>query len=1132
VNNVFALHGLWRADQRLALWAEGPPAQEGPHARPWHPFAVATGLLAKLLGGVGTALEWLVSARAVHGTAELLLPSHTGGPAPSPELAFPGDRRAGAELLAWRVPALVFEPVEAAQLLGELYNPHRPFLPTELPDLGTIDVPYGGSLRWLTSVHDLAWRMVGQGQLLPVLVTEDGLPHARWRPAPDAAHWEEITALTAAIPPACRAEVVPDPAPAHASAPPEPEQSAAGSAEPGRPARNASEIGDQPEGRPEADRRRSLTSVRYAWPQGSRRLGRTGRARQGGRPGSAVTSELLDAMVDCEARAALEDQPSLLGSGRKKGAATTAAERWLSALSSASGAIEESDPRELADLRATLAAWHRSEAEARPRLRTCFRLVEPVGTAAHDDEVWRLEFLLQAVDEPSLLVKAADVWTSGPALRALEQKVDRPREMLLADLGRAAHHYPVVQRALRSIRPSRLDLDRDMALEFLREAAPALAADGFGVLLPSWWQRPARVGLALHARAVDPGLVRGESRLPKESLTSFSWRVSVGDETLTDRELADLASAKQPLVRIRGQWMEVNPDQIRAAARFLAMHDDPEMSAAEVVRAALDPDVRFGGLPVTSVVADGRVGELLAGGLELDPVTMPGDFGTTLRPYQERGVAWLDLLSRLGLGAVLADDMGLGKTVQTLALLAAEHHRRQASHPTEHASPTRRKPRSTRVAAETTDEGPTLLICPMSLVGNWQREAARFTPSLRVHVHHGPGRPSGEDLRKAIDGADLVITTYGLVQRDFASLSETRWRRIVADEAQHIKNSATRQARAVRALTARHRIALTGTPVENRLGEFHAILDFANPGLFGSHARFKELYSLPIERTGSIRATEALRRRTRPLVLRRLKTDPAIVNDLPSKQEMTVLCNLTAEQAALYRAVVTDLLDGVMTTSDESRTGRVLASLSKLKQICNHPAQFLKEPGPGARFSARSGKVAQLEEILQEALAEGDKVLCFTQFAEFGHLLARYLPKRLGTEVLFLHGATPRQARERMVERFQKPGGPSVFLLSLKAGGTGLNLTAANQVVHIDRWWNPAVEEQATDRAFRIGQRRDVQVRKLVSVGTLEERIDAMIETKRSLAETTVGVGEGWLADLSTDALHELIDLASDAVSE
>ncbi len=460
-------------------------------------------------------------------------------------------------------------------------------------------------------------------------------------------------------------------------------------------------------------------------------------------------------------------------------------------------------------------------------------------------------------------------------------------------------------------------------------------------------------------------------------------------------------------------------------------------------------------------------------------------------------------MDRLGLGACLADDMGLGKTVQLLALEA--------------------------LARSAGSRGPTLLVCPMSVVGNWQREATRFAPSLRVHVHHGVSRLSGAALVDEVGGHDLVITTYPLAARDSTVLREIRWDRVVLDEAQNIKNSASRQAKAVRGLSARQRIALTGTPVENRLAELWSVMDFTNPGVLGSLSTFRARFAVPVERDGDTDAAARLRRITGPFVLRRVKTDPAIISDLPDKIEMKQLCNLTAEQASLYQAVVDDMLARIDNSEAMERRGLVLATMSKLKQVCNHPAQLL---GDGSALPGRSGKLLRLEEILESVLAEGDKALCFTQFAGFGGMLVPHLSARFDTEVLFLHGGTPKKARDAMVQRFQSEDGPSIFLLSLKAGGTGLTLTAANHVIHLDRWWNPAVEDQATDRAFRIGQRRDVQVRKLTCIGTLEEKIDRMIEDKKALAQLVVGSGETWLTELSTRELRDLIALDAEAIGE
>jgi superfamily II DNA or RNA helicase len=1131
---VWVLHGLWQADRRLALWAEdGLPHEDGR-------YGTEASVVRQLLGAVGPGLEWLVG-EAVEGETALLLPVTADGlVVASPELIAPrtdtpapgrpgagrsaagrsvsggaGERAVAVGLERRRVPALLFTASEAAQLLGELYDPQHAVLQPELPGTGLVEAPYGASLRWLTQVHDLAWRLVGRGRVLPALDlpapdapaapsapalgTGGGAARARWTPALDGAARREAAALAADCPPVCRAEA---------------------------------------------------------------RLGKAGleAADETAAPtGAALVEDLLVALVDGEVRAVLAEHPSLLPHtrGRLRPAAT-AAERWLVALTSENAQFSNADPTELTVLQGRLAGWYRSATDLRGPLRLGFRLVEPFGdenlapdtvhpSGASDADRWRLELSLQVVDEPSVLVEAADLWADGPAAGPLRRLVDRPEAAFVAELERAVRCCPELESALLAQRPHGLDLDRAGALAFLRDAAPVLAEAGFGVLLPAWWQRPPTLGLALTARTattVQAGVVGQQSLVGREDLVEFRWQAALGGEPLTEAEMLELAAGKRALVRVRGQWFEADRARIAAAAAFLAEQDQQLaglMPAGELLRLALDGREPGTGLPIMVAEADGRLGELLrrvradvaeADGsraqdqgqgdgapLAPEPVEVPAEFGAVLRPYQRRGLSWLVFLTRLGLGGVLADDMGLGKTVQTLALLAVEHAAvRESGRP----SP-----------------GPTLVVCPMSLVGNWTRECERFAPMLRVHVHHGAGRSDGAELRRAVAGADVVVTTYGLVQRDFAVLRGIAWYRVVADEAHHIKNGATLQSRAVRALPAVQRLALTGTPVENRLAELHSVLDFANPGLFGSAEGFKERYAVPIERNASVRATAELRQRTRPFVLRRVKTDPAVAAELPRKQEMTVLCNLTAEQAALYQAVVADLLARIEQARQDranlmQRRGLVLAALTRLKQICNHPAHYSAERGPlgRPRLAGRSGKLARLEEILEQTVAAGDRTLCFTQYTEFGALLQPYLAERLDSEVLFLHGGLTRRQRDEAVQRFQDPDGPSVFLLSLRAGGVGLNLTAANQVVHLDRWWNPAVEDQATDRAFRLGQLRDVQVRRFVCVGTVEERVDRMIEGKRALADAVVDAGESWLGDLSTDSLREVLTLTEDAVSE
>jgi superfamily II DNA or RNA helicase len=755
-------------------------------------------------------------------------------------------------------------------------------------------------------------------------------------------------------------------------------------------------------------------------------------------------------------------------------------------------------------------------------------------TTASEPAPWRVEFLLQSAEDPSLQLPAAAVWEGQ---QALARWLDRPDELLLTELGRASTICPALVGALHQARPEAMELDGEGLIGFLSESAPLLEQAGFEVLVPSWWTKRPKLGLSAWVKSPD----ESSGAFGKESLCQFNWRLAVGEEPLTEEELAMLAAAKEPLVRLRGRWLAFDPDRLARALAFVQANGAQERSVADVIAlAATHPDDLDLPLEVTGVAGEGTLGALLAGSadLALESVAPPTWFSGQLRPYQERGLAWLSFLSRLTLGACLADDMGLGKTVQLLALEAAERDQDMAMRAGRTASGKGGAGQGGAVAAAATASGedgtveavkPTLILCPMSLVGNWQREAARFAPKLRVYAHHGGDRLRPEALAAGLAGVDLVLTTYQTALRDADHLAEIAWRRVVLDEAQAIKNPESKAAKTVRRLTGDARVALTGTPVENRLSELRSIMDFCNPGLLGSPERFRSRYAHPIERYSDLAAANHLKAVTRPYILRRVKTDRSIIDDLPEKIELREPCNLTAEQASLYQAVVNEMLEAIDEATGIKRSGLVLAALTKLKQICNHPAQFLHQ---GSRAARRSGKVTRLLEILDEILAEGDKALLFTQYTEFGGLLMEEITTRFGTEPLFLHGQVARARREEMVARFQSDNGPPLFILSLKAGGTGLNLTAANHVIHVDRWWNPAVENLATDRAFRIGQKRGVQVRKFVTEGTLEERIDKLIEEKKALADMVVGTGEAWLTEMSTAELRDLFALSERAVEE
>ncbi len=800
-------------------------------------------------------------------------------------------------------------------------------------------------------------------------------------------------------------------------------------------------------------------------------------------------------------------------------AADLPAGAWLQALFADSPRLAGS-PAALARLYASYQAWLRSlHMAGDSHVRVAFRLEAPPQQANGEGE-WQLHFMLQARDDPSLLVPAEMAWqSSSTVLHALGRTFTNPQEKLLAGLGYAARIFEPLRRSLQTGKPTSALLATSEAYAFLRTAAPLLEEGGFGVLVPPWWNKPgARLGVRLRMSAVKgagPEAV-ANGRLSLDKLVNYRWEVSLGEASLTRSEFDALVALKSPLVQMRGQWVQLDPDQIESAIRFWQrLESGGVLSLADAVQLGLD-GAPIDGLDVQEVTYEGWLAEWMAhltGGEQLAVLPQPVQLLGQLRPYQQYGYSWLDFLRRWRLGACLADDMGLGKTIQTLAMLLRVQE------------------------DEGRLPGPVLLVAPTSVVTNWAREVATFAPALRTLVHQGAHRLREEALLAALGETDLLLSSYAVVRRDAPTLSQVNWFGVVLDEAQNIKNADTRQAQVLRKLPATFRLALTGTPVENRLSELWSIMHFLNPGYLGSRQLFRRQFALPIERSSDAEAADRLRRLVSPFILRRLKTDPTVIRDLPEKQESKVYCFLSPEQATLYEVVVREQLQQIDGAGNEmARRGQVLAMLTKLKQICNHPAQFLHQIGEGNSPGAeeqRSGKLARLVELLDEVISAGDRALIFTQYAEMGALLKSYLQSRLGVATQFLHGGTPSAQRTEMVRRFQEEAdGPPIFILSLKAGGVGLNLTRANHVFHFDRWWNPAVENQATDRAFRIGQKRNVQVHKFVCTGTLEEKIDEMIEGKQALAASVLGSGEQWLTELSTAQLREMVMLRRDELEQ
>ena len=776
---------------------------------------------------------------------------------------------------------------------------------------------------------------------------------------------------------------------------------------------------------------------------------------------------------------------------------------WMQSLTTGC-ALYKTQSEEAVSLQSTIQEWQSPlQNTLSSPFRFCLKIHEPEATISINehllstDNPWKISYLLQAYDDPSLLVTTEDVWNpKGTKRKVLERPNFQARQFVLNSLGMATSLCDKIEESLQTSIPTGFSLQPDEVLSFFAQDALRLEEAGFGVIGPNWWKKNG-TRLAAKAHIDSPALQAN----PKGSLWDdicMGWHIFLGNLCISQEELEQLAQLKESLVKLRGEWIFLRQEDLQRALELLQKPPSPPSNALDLLHIASDAETQTVGLPMLEVTATGWVHTFLSSLQDhsvMQSLELPKGFVGSLRPYQLRGYSWMTFLQQWQLGACLADDMGLGKTPQTLAMIV-------------------------RKWEMITDPKPTLIVCPTSLTGNWQKEASKFTPSLPVYVHHGIERKKGDSFLESIQGYGLVITSYSLLHRDAEFFDKIRWEGIILDEAQNIKNADTKQTRAAYALQSNYRLALTGTPVENHVGDLWSLMHFLNPGYLGSQEMFRKTFFNPIQIEKRIESMDLLKKLTKPLILRRVKTDRTIITDLPDKVENKMYCSLSSEQITLYETIIKEANAALAIASGIARKGIILATLMKLKQVCNHPSHFLND---GPLIAERSGKLERFCEMVEEIDATQDRVLVFTQYAEMGHLLKHFLENKRHKEVLFLHGGSSKSQRDSMVERFQtEDNGPNVFLLSLRAGGVGLNLTRAAHVFHFDRWWNPAIENQATDRAFRIGQKQNVYVHKFICLGTIEERIDAMIEQKKEVASNIVGTGEGWITELSTESLQDL----------
>ena len=970
----------------------------------------------------------------------LLLPTRGGLPVPSSAILgeLPASDCAPV-LMNFSAEALVLDFCEFAALIRIMRESDE--------KLTIPGVLFGDDIKYLAKTLEYTAAIVQRGSYLPDMKPQDGSYVSQWRPLLLAKYQDEFNSFAAAMPPLlCGFSC------------------------------------ERPLGAPRGRRETALSFL----------------------------EELLDMLIR-------ESQSSSAERGRKVNASNPH-EIWLRSLIWQKAPLTKWN-EEMVSLYPQIRAWADSlKAVTAQPWRFFMRLEEPFAAQPEDDEAngpgfapayegdpgeWILSWHLQSTQDPSLVIPAERVWSpSDTERRWFDHTQTNPRRYMLQVLGHIASRVPAIAASLDVPCPCECRLSVEELFDFLQNHLPSVIDEGIQVQFPAaWGDISSRPKLSLQASIHDPASFAVGGQISLGDMLDVDWSAALGNDILTQEELAMLTELKTPLTNIRGRWVILYKDEIEKITAALKKAPK-KIERKEALLSSLR--LEHEDTPVSEMTGSPwltSVRSMLTGAAPLQEMDAPEGFAGHLRPYQGKGLAWLSKLVKLGMGACLADDMGLGKTVQTLALI-----------------------KELRGSGETR---PVLLICPTSVMENWRRETEKFVPGMETLIHHGIKRNKKEAFSEEALENKLVVSSYSLLYRDNALFAKVGWAGIILDEAQNIKNPDTCQSRAARAIKADWHIALTGTPVENHVGDIWSLMEFLMPGLMPNRSRFSREILRPVQ-AGEKKAMDKVRRLTSPFILRRLKTDKEIINDLPEKIETKEFCPLSREQATLYSTVTTALERTLSGAEGIRRKGMVLGAITALKQICDHPLLYIKDK---SEYANRSGKMARLSELAEEMLSAGDRALIFTQYAEMGELLKKFLQETFGREVLFLHGGVPREKRDEMVRRFQEDeAAPPFFVLSLKAGGTGLNLTRANHVIMFDRWWNPAVEQQAVDRAYRIGQKSNVQVHYFSCKGTLEDKIEKLIENKRELAEMLVGTGETWLTELDDSDLHELFSLDKDAV--